>query len=337
VRKEEDSCDPAEWSGSERDLAVPKKRRRRAAETQEIDDENDGAGEPDVECASLSSRSSSLLQFECLEKHCEDVFRTSATSDPFQDNYPFPPPSPSVMSSFSFDSLESNRWRFSASPDSLDDLPEERSNSESETSSDEGASSDDTLHHSSWSSRSSFRSSNSRLRSFRSFDSLNLLQPPQHLNCLSELSQSLNSNSFLLHQQPAQHTLVSLTTADLSTSLVTDDVRSPPTKPSPCPETKEVNSESNTNCGKESKETKPQRSAENLSEDSGFGDHCIPAGTTGTTLNTVGTIVEDEDSCSSYYSDSAGSSSGGRSASSEGSEEEKQADKEEEESAKIKR
>ena len=329
-----DCCDPAEWSGSERDLAVPKKRRRRTADTQDIDDENDGAGEPDVETASLSSRSSSLLQFECLEKHCEDVFRTSATSDPFQDCSPFPPPSPSVMSSFSFDSLESNRWRFSASPDSLDD--QENSNSECEaTSSDEGASSDDTLHHSSWSSRSSFRSSNSRLRSFRSFDSLNLLQPPQHLNCLSELSQSLNSNSFLLHQQPAQQefgkTLISVTTADLSTSVLTDASRTPPTKTASSPETKDVSNEAG---GKDTNvDTKPQRSAENLSEDSGFGDHCIPAGVASTSsvntrCGTVGTIIEDEDSCSSYYSDSsAGSSSGGGTASSEASDQEKHGDR----------
>ncbi|KAJ4441459.1 hypothetical protein ANN_11314 [Periplaneta americana] len=211
-----DCCDPPEWSGSERDLAVPKKRRRRTDDDQE------------VESASLSSRSSSLLQFECLERHCEDVFRASASADPF------PPPSPSVASNFSFDSLESQRWRFSASPDSLD-------------SSSDDASSDDTLQHSSWSSRGSFRSSNGRLRSFRSVDSLNLLP-----------------------RAPATET------------------------PRPAPQAPAA--------------SKSQRSAENLSEDSGFGDHCVTSSSA--RGSTVGTIVEDEDSCSSYYSDSsAGSSS----------------------------
>ncbi|PSN41600.1 hypothetical protein C0J52_17605 [Blattella germanica] len=250
-----DCCDPPEWSGSERDLAVPKKRRRRAADAQDVEEHDDAGAEPDAETASLSSRSSSLLQFECLEKHCEDVFRTSATNDPFQDSSPFPPPSPSVMSSFSFDSLESNRWRFSASPDSLDDLPEENSNSESDsTSSDEGASSDDTLQHSSWSSRKAKGISN------------------------------------------------------------------------------EANSAGGGGGGKETAvDTKPQRSAENLSEDSGFGDHCIPAGVASSNIttrcNTVGTIVEDEDSCSSYYSDSSAGSSSGGAASSETSEQEKHGDR----------
>ncbi|XP_063235748.1 uncharacterized protein LOC134538369 [Bacillus rossius redtenbacheri] len=52
------------WSGSERDIAVPKKRRRRSA-----DDLCDEAAAE--EGGSLTSRSSSLIQFECLERHCE--------------------------------------------------------------------------------------------------------------------------------------------------------------------------------------------------------------------------------------------------------------------------
>jgi hypothetical protein len=309
-----------EWSGSERDLAVPKKRRRRTTDQEDTDDDQDGSKDPDT--ASLSSRSSSLLQFECLEKHCEDIFRTSATSDPFHDSSPFAPPSPSVMSNFSFDSLESNRWRFSASPDSLD---EENSDSDSAAmSSDECASSDDTLQHShsSWSSRGSFRSSNSRLRSFRSFDSLNLLQPPQHHNSFAEMSQSLTSNSFLLHMHPA-------TTADLPTPVVTVATRSPQlvTKNGSVPEVASVMS-SETGCsgsGKESSvEKKPQRSAENLSEDSGFGDHCVTSPSASARGGTVGTIVEDED-LYSYYSDSSAGSSGGGVASSETSEQEKTA------------
>ena len=311
-----------EWSGSEGDCAVPKKRRRRTMDQEDMDDEQEGSRDPDIDSASLSSRSSSLLQFECLEKHCEDVFRTSATSDPFHDSSTFAPPSPSVMSNFSFDSLESNRWRFSASPDSLD---EEHSDSDSAAmSSDEGTSSDDTLHHShsSWSSRSSFRSSNSRLRSFRSFDSLNLLQPQHQLNSFAEMSQSLTNNSFLLHVHPA-------TTADLSAPVVTVATRSPQaaTKNGAIPEVAPVVS-NETSCvggGKESSvEKKPQRSAENLSEDSGFGDHCVTSPSVCARGGTVGTIVEDEDSYS-YYSDSSAGSSGGGAASSETSEQQKTA------------
>lgn len=322
-----DSRDAPDWSGSERDFAVPKKRRRRTTDQQDMDDDQDVSGDLDVESASLSSRSSSLLQFECLEKHCEDVFRTSATSDPFHDSSQFPPPSPSVMSNFSFDSLESNRWRFSTSPDSLD---EDNSDSESDAvSSDECASSDDTLQHSSWSSRSSFRSSNSRLRSFRSFDSLNLLQPQQQHHSLAELSQSLTNNS--LHPAGQQDSL-SVTTADLSTSIITVATHSPlETKDGATPEVASVVSNETSGGGTEpTVQTKPQRSAENLSEDSGFGDHCVPVGVTSSGVcarGTVGTIIEDEDSCSSYYSDSsAGSSSGGGGggvASSETSEQEK--------------
>jgi hypothetical protein len=225
-----------------------------------------------------------------------------------------------MISNFSFDSLESNRWRFSASPDSLEDLPEENSDCDSEAmSSDEGASSDDTLQHSSWSSRS-------RLRSFRSFDSLNLLQP-QH--SLAEMSQSLTSNSFLLHHPPQQEFEK---TVDMSASVATDVTRSSSeTKNSATPETSSVaNSETSNSAGgvkDPSVETKPQRSAENLSEDSGFGDHYIPAGVTSLSVSArggaVSTIIEDEDSCSSYYSDCSAGSSGGGVASSETSEQEK--------------
>lgn len=65
------SCLEKEWSGSERDLAVPKKRRRRLPYANNDpgvhDDEDDDLLPP------LSSRSSSLLQFETLEKQCQEV------------------------------------------------------------------------------------------------------------------------------------------------------------------------------------------------------------------------------------------------------------------------
>ncbi|XP_066993460.2 uncharacterized protein [Anabrus simplex] len=265
------SCERPEWSGSERDLAVPKKRRRRA-----VNEAEDAEGGEDGENTSLSSRSSSLIQFECLERHCEDVFRTSATADPFHD-----PTSPSP-SAFSFDSLESNRWRFSASPDSLDE--------EGSVSSGEEASSDDTLQHSSW---SSFRSSNgSRMRSYRSFDSLNLLQQQQQQHTLAELSQSLGNNSLLSDKKlSADHRAVGkVKSADSEATIVNEDI--------------------DNNSGKENGgSSKPQRSAENLSEDSGFGDNTRAR-------SVVLPVVEDEDSCSSYYSDCSAANSESSSSSS---------------------
>lgn len=91
-----------EWSGSERELAVPCKRRRHNSDPGVRDDE-DVPGDQEVrDVEGAVSRSSSLLQFETLERHCEDVFRTSATSEPF-------PPLPSRGSNFSFDSLETSR------------------------------------------------------------------------------------------------------------------------------------------------------------------------------------------------------------------------------------
>ena len=53
--------EPISWSGSERDLAVPCKRRRRGG----------GGYHSDDDAASTSSRSSSLIQFESLERRFE--------------------------------------------------------------------------------------------------------------------------------------------------------------------------------------------------------------------------------------------------------------------------
>ncbi|XP_018323997.1 uncharacterized protein LOC108736170 isoform X2 [Agrilus planipennis] len=77
-------------SGSERDLACPAKRRREEVTVACSDDES-------------LSRSSSLLQFETLEKQCQDISSSS----------------PSILSSFSFDSLERKNVD-NVSPDSLD-------------------------------------------------------------------------------------------------------------------------------------------------------------------------------------------------------------------------
>lgn len=78
---------------SDRELACPAKRRRQENQIVISDDES---------CQSLS-RSSSLLQFESLEKQCQDISSSS----------------PSIFSNMSFDSLENHR-KSDVSPDSLE-------------------------------------------------------------------------------------------------------------------------------------------------------------------------------------------------------------------------
>lgn len=80
---------------SDRELACPAKRRRQ--ENQLL------APSDDESCQSLS-RSSSLLQFESLEKQCQEISNSS----------------PSLFSSMSFDSLENHRNKNDISPDSLE-------------------------------------------------------------------------------------------------------------------------------------------------------------------------------------------------------------------------
>lgn len=84
---EDANCD------SDRELACPPKRRRQDNLLGVSDDES---------CQSLS-RSSSLLQFESLEKQCQDISSSS----------------PSIFSNISFDSLENHR-KCDVSPDSLE-------------------------------------------------------------------------------------------------------------------------------------------------------------------------------------------------------------------------
>lgn len=79
---------------SDREIACPAKRRRQENQQPTISD--------DESCQSLS-RSSSLLQFESLEKQCQDISSSS----------------PSIFSSMSFDSLENHR-KSDVSPDSLE-------------------------------------------------------------------------------------------------------------------------------------------------------------------------------------------------------------------------
>lgn len=177
------------------------------------DDESEGEGE-------RPSRSSSLLQFENLERHCD--------------------------SRLSHDSLEAaDRWRPTDSPDSLED-------------------SDEDAVSRSFSSRSgngSFRSLG--LRSSRSFDSLVLCQAvdkPNNSFLGGELSQSLNNTS------------------------LPSETPEPPPAPRGIYKTVECLTEvqphvacarSVVSKGQQASETSTQgeRSAENLSEDSGFGEH----------------------------------------------------------------
>ncbi|XP_014251065.1 uncharacterized protein LOC106667553 isoform X1 [Cimex lectularius] len=266
-----------EWSGSERDLAVPKKRRRRLFNNDPgvQDDEEDERD--DLILPPFTCRSSSLLQFEALEKQCDTVFRASASSEQFVH-------SPSLTSSFSFDSLETSRWRFSGSPDSLD---EASSLSSSCSSSSEITSSDDDNLTRSYSSRSGNESYKSSLRSHRSYDSLIMCQEKQDNNFLSgEFSQSLNNNSILVEEDVEAVTPqrgLYKTVECLTEPTLNDNVMEKPEPP------------------KEKKTARGQRSAENLSEDSGFGEHILRRASSSGVF-TIAEIDDDDDS-SSYSSD----------------------------------
>lgn len=220
----------SEWGGSERDLVVPKKRRRRQLLNSDPGVYDDDDDDIDDDTSVPISRSSSLLQFENLERQCETVFKTSATSEPF------------ALPSYNSNNYH---WRFSSS-DSLDD---NRSTTDS---------SDDELSRS-YSSRS-LKSNNSGLKSYRSFDSLTASQNSQaDKNQSLLLSQSLSNNA--LYVEPET------------------------TEPIPTPrgiyKTVECLTEMSCQHSSKSQDTvRAKRSVENLSEDSGFGDHTavFPAG-----------------------------------------------------------
>lgn len=264
----------SEWSGSERDLAVPKKRRRRQQLNNDpgVHDDEDDDEEDEDGTDMCSSRSSSLLQFECLERHCEDIFRTTASSEPF-------PQSPSVgSSSFSFDSLETTRWRFSGSQDSLED--DASSMTSSCSSSSEVTSSDDDAINRSFSSRSGNGSfvSSTGLRSFRSFDSLNLYQTcdkPEGSFLSGEFSQSLNNNALTAddNSEAAPTPRGIYKTVECLTEVAHAGCGRSPSKTS-VTKVESEKAESEPKDGNESAKGGSQRSAENLSEDSGFGESC---------------------------------------------------------------
>lgn len=245
---------------------------RKPAEKNHDDDSDDDDEDDEISFkvnptnASRSS-SSSLLSFETLEQHYEEVFRTSASNDPF-----------------GWRAGDSTSWRFTGSP--TDPL----------SSSSSSSSSNDTLHLS-LSSSASFRSSltnDSRLRVYRSFDSLNLFDSGASLNCSSaaDLSRSHNALDFEKEKEREQEEFVvrdkklTATTANLSTigdspsqlargKLARASFHCIPNHR----DRKTTSSEAlvgSTNSQHRASEPclapRPQQSAENLSEDSGFCD-----------------------------------------------------------------
>ncbi|RZF46363.1 hypothetical protein LSTR_LSTR011147 [Laodelphax striatellus] len=292
----------AEWAGSERDLAVPKKRRRRQLNTDPGVHDDDDDDPPTLLPPSSSSRSSSLLQFETLERHCEDIFSKHE-------------PSSSSSVHHSFDSLEKARWRFrsSSSQDSLEDDASSMTSS-CESSSDVTSSDDEALNRSfsSRSGSSSFRSSTG-LRSYHSFDSLNIFQQydkPEGSFLSGEFSQSLNNNSLPAEESHHQHEAPPPCTARgmyKTVECLTEipvhgcgrQTKNDKTKTEE-EEEEEVKNEEDKTPAKGA-----QRSSENLSEDSGFGEH-IPRGSSSNLARSgkVYPIAEDEyDTCDSYYAD----------------------------------
>lgn len=248
------------------------------------DDEANFVAEP---TSSRSSTSSSLLAFETLERHLEDNYRTSSSSlsaydtqerrceDDFRTSASADP--------FGWRSSDSTSWRFAGNP--TDPLP---------TSSSSSSSSDDTLHLS-LSSSTSYRSSltnDSRLRAYRSFDSLNLFDSGASLSCsAADLSLSHNALDLEKEKERDQEEFVlrdkklTATTANLSTmmdsppelargKLARASFHSIPNRRDRKAASTEVlrPPAAQHRASEPCLAPAPQQSAENLSEDSGFCD-----------------------------------------------------------------
>ncbi|CAB3371480.1 Hypothetical predicted protein [Cloeon dipterum] len=179
------SCDSG--SESERDVAVPKKRRKREAPPVPPRARAPSPEPAPNEPQSLS-RSSSLLQFECLEQALSQeelldegatlVFRTSASDKPFSYGDSQPP----SFSSFSFDSLDTNGSRRRCNSPLKDSLEEASTSSTAGCSS----SSDDESYFLDKRHKLSGSFGRTRMRSYRSFDSLlHVVRPSRtSLNCV---------------------------------------------------------------------------------------------------------------------------------------------------------
>lgn len=177
---------------SDRELACPAKRRRQENQLTVSDDES---------CQSLS-RSSSLLQFESLEKQCQEICSSS----------------PSIFSSMSFDSLENHR-KSGISPDSLEqtqsdgeqeyyktlqiDIPRKKQSRSGDSllynhsiqvhdsDSSESADSEDTLEASRYDSCKSM----DNLKTWRSFDSLLVNGSSSHKTTKEKSVENLSEDS----------------------------------------------------------------------------------------------------------------------------------------------
>lgn len=181
---------------------VPKKRRRRFVDKFSVSDDDEP--QENIESTSLSSRSSSLIAFESLEKHCEDVLIGGGFSDASGFGKVF----------------EAPRWT-TISPDSP------RESIDEFDSSDELSSSSDTLHrsHSLHGTLRSLLQTDTRMRTSRSMDSLNLYESTPPISyTLSELSQSHSALDYEKEKQQEQEYVIrdkklTATTADLSTMI----------------------------------------------------------------------------------------------------------------------
>lgn len=231
------------------------------------DDDSDEPVERNASSDGFPSRTNSLLQFENLEKHYESIFQTQR---PTVDGHEF------------LGSPVPRAWRFKSSsqPENLNHLEDidddNDSSSLSSTCSSSSSSllSSDEILSSSHSSRYDSLSRRLSLRSFRSIDSLTSLQQKhekeQELLHTAELSQSLNDNLSRIESQPADEIPVPArglykTMECLSEipAIYCNEVATVAKKD----ETKDPEHV----CHQQAAKTR--RSTENLSEDSGFGDH----------------------------------------------------------------
>ncbi|XP_065221838.1 uncharacterized protein LOC135846580 isoform X2 [Planococcus citri] len=232
----------------------------------------------------LPSRTSSLLQFENLEKHCETIFSKSRPSKCSEYGSSFENKNARTWSTSSkitkSSSQPENLNHFSSHQHHRHDIDDDNDSSSlsspCSSSSSEMISSDEMLS-SSYSSKYNSLPRKSSLRSFRSVDSLTSLQQKREkeqdlLNSM-DLSQSLTDDLARLSQEepeeipvPARGIYKTMEClSEIQTQALVDDDH--------------VNDEDE-NDHERSKQSKTnettkvvRRSAENLSEDSGFGDH----------------------------------------------------------------
>lgn len=220
--------------------------------TDEIDDSEDSEDDSDDSDSNhqdgFPSRTSSLLQFENLEKHCETIFKSRKCEY-----------------GSSFENKNARTWKLKSNsqPENLhnfgdidDDNDSSSLSSPCSSSSSDMLSSDEALS-SSYSSKYSSLPRKSSIRSCRSVDSLTSLQQKREkeLDLLRsmDLSQSLTDD---LGRMEENEDAAEPARGIYKTMECLSEI--PPQKD----ETKES-------------ETKVRRSTENLSEDSGFGDHVV--------------------------------------------------------------